>query len=88
MQSVVGDAAARAEANALDHIERSAQFGCDLAAAGSRSATVEWTPPEPKPAAKPRKPPGKTIHRVGVQAHRNDPCPCGSGKKFKRCCRR
>jgi tetratricopeptide (TPR) repeat protein len=25
-----------------------------------------------------------TAHRVG----RNDPCPCGSGKKFKNCCRR
>jgi uncharacterized protein len=22
----------------------------------------------------------------GPQAGRNDPCPCGSGKKFKRCC--
>lgn len=21
-------------------------------------------------------------------AGRNDPCPCGSGKKFKRCCRK
>ncbi|MDR3012738.1 MAG: preprotein translocase subunit SecA [Chitinispirillales bacterium] len=24
--------------------------------------------------------------RVGPQAGRNDPCPCGSGKKFKKCC--
>lgn len=23
-----------------------------------------------------------------VQAGRNEPCPCGSGKKFKRCCLR
>jgi len=22
----------------------------------------------------------------GPKAGRNDPCPCGSGKKFKRCC--
>ena len=22
----------------------------------------------------------------GTKAGRNDPCPCGSGKKFKRCC--
>jgi uncharacterized protein YecA (UPF0149 family) len=21
-----------------------------------------------------------------VQAGRNDPCPCGSGKKYKKCC--
>lgn len=24
--------------------------------------------------------------RVTVKAGRNDPCPCGSGKKFKKCC--
>ena len=27
-------------------------------------------------------PPAKARIKVG----RNDPCPCGSGKKFKRCC--
>ncbi len=26
--------------------------------------------------------------RVGVKVGRNDPCPCGSGKKFKKCCGR
>lgn len=26
--------------------------------------------------------PGRPLYRAG----RNDPCPCGSGKKFKRCC--
>jgi SEC-C motif-containing protein len=24
--------------------------------------------------------------RVGPRVGRNDPCPCGSGKKFKKCC--
>ena len=24
----------------------------------------------------------------GVKVGRNDPCPCGSGKKFKKCCGR
>jgi uncharacterized protein YecA (UPF0149 family) len=24
--------------------------------------------------------------RVGVKVGRNDPCPCGSGKKHKKCC--
>jgi preprotein translocase subunit SecA len=24
--------------------------------------------------------------RVGEKVGRNDPCPCGSGKKYKRCC--
>lgn len=48
---------------------------------------AEWrrrTPegqPQPTPAAAPKKTSLKS-HRPG----RNDPCPCGSGKKYKRCC--
>ena len=40
----------------------------------------KWIPPSPPPRAR-RKP---QALRVG----RNDPCPCGSGKKHKRCCGR
>jgi len=29
---------------------------------------------------------GVTIRREGKKIGRNDPCPCGSGKKYKRCC--
>ncbi len=29
-----------------------------------------------------------TIRRDGPKIGRNDPCPCGSGKKFKKCCGR
>lgn len=32
-----------------------------------------------------QKPRGKTVIK-GKQAGRNDPCPCGSGRKFKKCC--
>jgi preprotein translocase subunit SecA len=28
----------------------------------------------------------KTITREGPKVGRNDPCPCGSGKKYKKCC--
>ena len=28
---------------------------------------------------------GKTVVR-GAKVGRNDPCPCGSGKKYKKCC--
>ena len=28
----------------------------------------------------------KVTERVKVEIERNDPCPCGSGKKFKKCC--
>ncbi|MGQ9858218.1 MAG: preprotein translocase subunit SecA [Thermodesulfobacteriota bacterium] len=30
----------------------------------------------------------KTIRRAGQKIGRNDPCPCGSGKKYKKCCGR
>jgi uncharacterized protein YecA (UPF0149 family) len=26
------------------------------------------------------------IYRTGPKIGRNEPCPCGSGKKFKKCC--
>ena len=29
---------------------------------------------------------GSTYRRTTEKVGRNDPCPCGSGKKFKRCC--
>jgi hypothetical protein len=57
-----------------------------------------WTPslmPTPQPTPPPRTPdPDLATMRVdppgtlppAPQAGRNDPCPCGSGKKFKKCC--
>jgi hypothetical protein len=39
--------------------------------------------PEPEPH-RPAPPP--TPIRVGTKTGRNDPCPCGSGKKYKKCC--
>ena len=28
----------------------------------------------------------KTVKRQAAKVGRNDPCPCGSGKKYKKCC--
>ena len=28
----------------------------------------------------------RTVVNTGVQVGRNEPCPCGSGKKYKQCC--
>ena len=28
----------------------------------------------------------KTVRREGQKIYPNDPCPCGSGKKYKKCC--
>jgi preprotein translocase subunit SecA len=30
-------------------------------------------------------PPGAAVKREADKVGRNDPCPCGSGKKYKRC---
>jgi preprotein translocase subunit SecA len=30
--------------------------------------------------------PPKQVVRSGEKVGRNDPCPCGSGKKYKKCC--
>jgi preprotein translocase subunit SecA len=38
----------------------------------------------PRQGAPDQKP--EPIHREGPKVGRNDPCPCGSGKKFKKCC--
>ena len=28
----------------------------------------------------------ETFQRMGPKIGRNEPCPCGSGKKYKKCC--
>jgi preprotein translocase subunit SecA len=33
-------------------------------------------------------PASRTVRREEKKIGRNDPCPCGSGKKYKRCCGR
>ena len=45
-----------------------------------REASYQYSAPE-KGEEKPSKPVTKK-DKVG----RNDPCPCGSGKKYKKCC--
>ncbi len=41
-----------------------------------------------KPAAAPRESKPETYKRKEAKVGRNDPCPCGSGKKYKNCCGR
>jgi preprotein translocase subunit SecA len=50
------------------------------------------TPAAPPPPARPRDAVDRalesaaTVQRAGPKVGRNDPCPCGSGKKYKKCC--
>ncbi len=48
----------------------------EIPGAGGRSAIER-----PQPAA-----PAAPVHRDAPKVGRNDPCPCGSGKKYKKCC--
>jgi len=48
-------------------------FSADALAAGGAA------PPATRPSVTPRT-------ATGEKVGRNDPCPCGSGKKYKRCC--
>jgi len=42
--------------------------------------------PAPAQASSQQKLPQVTIQREEPRIGRNDPCPCGSGKKYKKCC--
>jgi len=52
--------------------------------------SFEVAPSEQPGQPSPGRPPAKqqTVKREGRKIGRNDPCPCGSGKKYKHCCGR
>ena len=43
-------------------------------------------PPRRAPQAAPVQQTGEQAEDAGHKIGRNDPCPCGSGKKYKKCC--
>jgi preprotein translocase subunit SecA len=53
------------------------QFGGAATGTGSSGA--------PSAVAEASRPEGATVVRAGAKVGRNDPCPCGSGKKYKHC---
>jgi hypothetical protein len=66
------------------------QLGRQYAAKEARQTTVDARS-EPRHVALPQGPPpatATTFRRSEPKVGRNDPCPCGSGKKFKKCCGR
>jgi len=42
--------------------------------------------PRKKPQSAPTAPASVMLQARAANVGRNDPCPCGSGKKFKKCC--
>ncbi len=63
-----------------------AMLGGDIPAGSS--ATPVGEEPEPDEDAPPMPRMDLTVKRELPRVGRNDPCPCGSGKKFKTCCGR
>ncbi len=54
-----------------------------MAAAKQQAGMAPDTPPQAAPPMRP----APVAHRPdGSKVGRNDPCPCGSGKKYKKCC--
>lgn len=47
---------------------------------------LEQKTPAPEPLGEPPAPPKQEPVIAGPKTARNDDCPCGSGKKFKKCC--
>jgi preprotein translocase subunit SecA len=64
--------------------EAAVAFGGSVGSAGDVGAGAEAPAARPRPSAG-----GGTVRQAPVQAGprvgRNDPCPCGSGKKYKKC---
>ena len=57
--------------------------------AAPKGPPVPGKAPEPPPAGAASPEPAKAAPAsapAGPKVGRNDPCPCGSGKKFKKCC--
>ena len=74
------------EIAALEALERSQQP--ELVAEHNEAANVYGHEPAPEPsfAGDPLPESNRPLVRHDPKVGRNDPCPCGSGKKYKQCC--
>jgi len=97
MQAMLAMSQMRGRANTEDFDPADSQDGREGGAAPSGSsmtigdvfASMMSRPPAPgAPAAAPTGVPAPAPARARAAVGRNDPCPCGSGKKYKKCCGR
>jgi len=88
VKSVFGSVPQHVEHKEFSGLSREAalrrQRAQEAAAAGERSESPRGASPEAGEEA-PRPAP---VRHQGPRVGRNDPCPCGSGKKYKKCCGR
>jgi preprotein translocase subunit SecA len=66
------------------HAEVSAYAGATVAGGAEGAAAGAGAGPGGAAIERVRRP--APIHRTEPRVGRNDPCPCGSGKKYKKCC--
>lgn len=77
-----------ADNQARDHVSAMAAAKQQAALQGQASAGHN-APPAAQPASPPPapvRPAAPAVRPDGSKVGRNDPCPCGSGKKYKKCC--
>jgi hypothetical protein len=76
---------ARSEALCFVLVPASVVLGLEL----PEEARRWWEVEKSQPALAPEAPEdAETYRRGAAKIGRNDPCPCGSGKKYKKCCGR
>ncbi|MFG6178078.1 preprotein translocase subunit SecA [Halomonas sp. THAF12] len=73
------------EVEALEQ-QRRESLEREKAAAASLHDAPETAPESEDEASAAPGSDGRPLRREGPKVGRNDPCPCGSGKKFKQCC--
>jgi preprotein translocase subunit SecA len=61
------------------------RFQMESGPASASSGAPPPSPFAPRPAGPPQPAKPQTVIRQGDKVGRNDPCPCGSGKKYKKC---
>ena len=85
LADLLRDTGREAEADALMEAEEAfvEEWGAENP---GEDSDLDADPLLPLAPTQPAPPPPGTVVRTGPKVSRNDPCPCGSGKKFKRCC--
>lgn len=70
----------------LNHFCKSYKFFFEHADTKLKRLADNWKKNQEQQILENRKKAVNAINRGEIKVGRNDPCPCGSGKKFKRCC--
>ena len=73
----------------VDELERQRREALEREKAAANSRHDAPAPEEGDGPVQPAMAPGtdgRPVRREGPKVGRNDPCPCGSGKKYKQCC--